>query len=66
MSKQRIYVVHNAFDSTKEWSLVRAGTPAQALRHVVRDTVTEVATQDQLVKLLADGVKVEDASEVRA
>lgn len=40
--------------------LVRAPNKAQAIRHIVRHSITaEVATQDDLVDLLAAGIKVE-------
>lgn len=40
--------------------LVRATNAAQALRHVVTDTLTvELASQEDLVRLLGAGIKVE-------
>lgn len=41
--------------------LVRAPTPAQALRHVASEFDVAVASQDDLVAAVADGVRVEDA-----
>ena len=41
--------------------LVRASNKAQALRHVAEDFTVEVPTQDDLVKHVSAGVKVEDA-----
>ena len=44
--------------------LVRAANASQALRHVARDTLAvAVASQDNLVALIAAGVKVETAGE---
>ncbi len=44
--------------------LVRATHPSQALMHVVRDiAAVGVASQDELVDCLADGIKVESAME---
>ena len=41
--------------------LVRAAHPAHALRHVADGEYSvEVASQDDLIALLSDGVKVED------
>lgn len=55
----RIYHVHSKLPGDGA-RLVRAANAAQALRHVVRDTLTvELATQDDLVRLLGRGVKVE-------
>ncbi len=64
----RIYIVSNAAardiagnDSPPR--LVRANSRTSALKHVVRDTLTvELATQDDLVRLLGAGVKVEAAN----
>lgn len=40
--------------------LVKAASPAAALRHVVEDTLTvALASQDDLVALVATGTKVE-------
>jgi hypothetical protein len=41
--------------------LVRANNRAQALRHVADEFEVEVPTQDDLVKFVSAGVKVEDA-----
>ena len=53
---QRIYVV--AIAGTKR--LVRASHPGSALAHVAKDiAIVKVASQDELVTLLAAGTKVE-------
>ena len=58
----RIYYVHPKLPGDGA-RLVRATNAAQALRHVVRDTLTvELATQNDLVRLLGAGVKVEAAN----
>lgn len=58
MSK-RIYLVSS--EDTK--ALVRAANQAQAIRHVAINQYTaKVASQDDLVKLVAAGQSVEDAS----
>ena len=55
----RIYAVAGA-DKTR---LVRASHPSAALAHVVKSTFTcRVASQDDLVSLVASGVAVEDAA----
>ena len=55
--KTRIYVVSNGTTQ-----LVRAANRSQALRHVVQDKYTcRVATQEDLVSLMASDVQVEDA-----
>jgi len=41
--------------------LIRAQTPAQAIRHVAKRFACEVATPDDLVQLTLAGVKVQDA-----
>jgi ribosomal protein S9 len=44
--------------------LVNARTNAQAVNHVVKNTVTaKVVTAEEAVKLMQDGVKVESAGE---
>ncbi len=65
-SPQRIYSVRNLLvDVDAETGqiahrLVRAPNSAQALRHVAADSFeVGVATQDELVLLVARGVKVE-------
>jgi hypothetical protein len=58
-TQTRIYLVEAT--ATTASRLVRATHPAHALGHVARSAFTvAVATQDQLVDLLAEGVKVED------
>jgi hypothetical protein len=57
----RIYVVGNIETCKKH--LVRASNSAQAARHIIRTShIVEVASQDQLVELIASGVPVENAS----
>lgn len=56
----RIYAVTSADPDTL--ALVRATSQAQAVRHVTADYRAKVATQDQLVRLLQGGMKVEDAT----
>jgi hypothetical protein len=44
--------------------LVRAGHPSQALNHVAREIAkVKVASQDELIACLADGIKVESVAE---
>lgn len=66
---QRIYLVRNRlvdFDAETGKAthrLVRAPNAAQALRHVASSTLeVEVASQDDLVMLVARGVTVEPSS----
>lgn len=60
MTITRIYLVRD-MDST-DVRLVRAGSPAAAIRHVVRPRFeATVASQDDLVQQLANEVKVETA-----
>lgn len=57
---QRIYVVTNR--DTPVQHLVRAASPAQAIRHVARAKFgCAVAGQETIVELLGEGVRVEDA-----
>lgn len=62
----RIYVVSSKSNiaSDKGHRLVKASTPAQALRHVASGLFdVEVASQDTLYKLAGNGIKVEIAGE---
>ena len=62
----RIYKVEDKAEENepRRIALVRAGTPAQAMRHVAANQYEiAVATQDDLVNLVANGVKVETAGE---
>lgn len=62
----RIYAVEVGEQSAQDKMvrLVRAGNPAQAVRHVSKGMIgAKLATQDQLVELAGKGVKVEDAGE---
>lgn len=66
MSK-RIYKVEDTEGDAPSVKLVRAGTPAQALRHATISRFSvDVATQDDLVALVANGVAVETAGESSA
>ncbi|MCE2918224.1 MAG: hypothetical protein LW768_22120 [Rubrivivax sp.] len=56
---KRIYLVGTG----QQVRLVRAPNRAQALAHVARSTIAvNVASQDDLVKMLTAGIKVEDVS----
>ena len=60
---RRIYVVTESASPipTSAW-LVRAVSPAQALRHVTRTRfAVEIPTQDDLVALISSGIAVENA-----
>ncbi|WP_156027802.1 hypothetical protein, partial [Sphaerotilus natans] len=54
--QRRVYVVRHPSGTR----LVRAGSAAQALRHVCQDYRAEVASQEDLIALLPAGVPVED------
>lgn len=57
MSATRIYIVTIGENDR----LVRASHPSTALHHVARDiAMVRVATQQDLVDCLADGIQVED------
>lgn len=56
----RIYIVRNGASDPR---LVRAPNQAQALRHIVKPYKAEVASQDDLIAALGNGVKVEDAKD---
>ena len=57
---KRIYLVGTG----QQVRLVRAPNRAQALAHVARSTIAvSVASQDDLVKMLTAGIKVEDVSQ---
>lgn len=61
---ERIYRVTPKAEGAepKESRLVRAGSQAQALRHVAAETLAvSLASQQDLVELLGAGVKVDDA-----
>lgn len=64
----RIYAVSLTFSPPgAPVRLVRAANPAQAMRHVARDTLAiKVASQDALVANIAAGVKVETAGDETA
>lgn len=61
----RIYAVYDERTlDTDGQRLVRASTRSRALRHVAQGIFTVVvASQDELVELLGQGIKVEDAGE---
>jgi hypothetical protein len=63
MSKtpSRIYMVTNS-DDVADRRLVRASTQAQALRYVFQPFEARIASQDDLVALLADSVEIEDGT----
>lgn len=60
MSNARIYIVSNHREQTPR-RLVKAISQAHAVKHIARHYCAEVATQDDLVQLLGQGVKVEEA-----
>jgi len=61
----RIYLITDKHRQNGFHRLVRAANQAQARNHVARDSLScEVAGQDDLVELIARGVKVEDTGEV--
>ena len=54
---ERIYIVYGSQEGTR---LVKASLRQQALSHVANSTFNiNVASQDELVKAIVDGVKVE-------
>ena len=60
----RIYIVKDKDppEPVESTRLVRAANPSQALRHVATEAFTvDVATQDDLVRALGDGITVETA-----
>lgn len=60
MSKTRIYTVLD--EDTDKRRLVRATNNAQAVRHVTSNRFAAAVTpQEQLVRLLGEGVEIEDA-----
>ena len=60
MKQQRIYLVGQG----QTLRLVRATHRAQALGHVARKTINvKVASQDELVHALANGISIEAATE---
>lgn len=62
MTPTRIYLVTAATDG--EARLVRASSPAQAIRHVARERYRcNVAAQETLVEMLSAGDPVETAGE---
>lgn len=62
MAAKRIYLIEEV--GVSQVRLVRASTPAQAIRHVVRlKFKAEVADQEELVTALKNNAQVEDATE---
>lgn len=62
MATTRIYIVAPKTGGAKR--LVRAHHPSRALHHVAEAAFTvEVASQDDLVELIGEGVVVENAGE---
>ena len=60
-SPQRVYLVR---ESNEVISLVRARTASEAIRHAIANRFSaEVASQDDLIRLVGDGMKVETAGE---
>lgn len=53
----RIYAVSGG----EKLRLIRAPNAAQAIRHIAKPYKAEMATQEQLVKALGEGVQIEDA-----
>ena len=66
----RVYLVsefRSSLESVGTVHLVRAVTPAQAIRHVARNRYqAEVAGQDELIQYVSAGVKVQTAGEDEA
>jgi hypothetical protein len=60
VSKARIYIVDDG-SPTSAPRLVRAISQSQAIKHVTKPFTASVATQDQLIEALDNGVKVENA-----
>ena len=61
MSKTNIYLVKGELFATVEPRLIRAATRQQALSHVAKSLLNvTLASQEDLVSLVAEGVKVED------
>ena len=61
MSKTNIYLVNGEIGTTVEPRLVRASTRQQALSHVAKSMLTvTLASQEDLVNLVVNGIKVED------
>lgn len=57
----RIYLVKSSNGETR---LVKASVPSQAITHVAKQSLSaRIATQDDLVEALSNGVKVESYGE---
>ena len=61
-NQRRIYFV--SLGDTQ--GMVRATSKAQAIAHVMREMVAEVATQEQIVSWVGNGEKIEDVPEPKA
>jgi hypothetical protein len=61
-NQRRIYFV--SLGDTQ--GMVRATSKAQAIAHVMREMVAEVATQEQIVSWVGNGEKIEDVPEPQA
>jgi hypothetical protein len=61
--KTRIYIIapRIVVVGSPQARLVRAATPAAALKHVTSELLVEVASQDDCIELAAAGVRVEQA-----
>jgi hypothetical protein len=61
VTKTNIYLVNGQLGETVEPRLVRATNRQQALSHVAKSMLTvTLASQEDLVSLIAEGVRVED------
>lgn len=61
MTTARIYIVTDSTNPGEEVRLVRAISQSHAIKHVTKPFRAAVATQDQLIEALDNGVKVEQA-----
>lgn len=61
MTKTNIYLVNGEIGTTVEPRLIRAATRQQALNFVAKSILSaKFATQEDIVALVTEGVKVED------
>lgn len=64
MSKRIYLLKYTEHNKDQRNRLVRATSPAQAMKHATKDLFTvAVAEPEELVNLCSNGTKVEDASE---
>lgn len=61
----RIYVVTDT-EAVAKYRLVRASSGAQAIKHCASHYIADVATQDELVRLVGEGTTVEIAGAEQA